>query len=62
MIPGAITEDGPEYRIPELAGMVRYILNKFKRFQVVDSASIAYFAWSLRQNLRGTSRFRLKNG
>lgn|GEM_PF-2753984 len=62
MIPGAITEDGPEYRIPELAGMVRYILNKFKRFQVVDSASIAYFAWSLRENLRGTSRFRLKNG
>jgi len=62
MIPGAITEDGPEYKIPEIAGVVAFIISKLKTAQALDSASNDYFANVLARDLIGTSRFRLHNG
>lgn len=62
MIPGSVTENGPQYKIPEIAGMIVIALKQINYRQPLDSTTHVKFGKILYQSLVGTARYRLYNG
>ena len=63
MLPGDITEDGADYRIPEIAGLVAISYNRLKNEGLTpDSTRDDKVAAALAKDLMGTCRYRLNHG